>query len=363
MRSPFGRFRVVRGLAAREHVRSTRRGLVHFDADMTATIALAGDTMLGRGVADALIHDPTAPLVAHEVADELAKADAVVLNLECCISDRGTPFPEPGKPFFFRAPPVAAQRLAELGVDAVTLANNHALDYGPDALLDTLRHLESAGVAAVGAGAEDIRAREPLILRCGPLRVRLVAFSDHPAAYAAAAGHPGIAYVDLRSGPPDWARAAARPGPDCDAVLVTPHWGPNMVAEPVPWVRSAADALVGAGATLVAGHSAHVFHGVADRVLFDLGDFLDDYAVDPRLRNDMGLLWLVELSPAGPRRIQALPLALEYCFTRRASDAEADWIERRLRDLCTPFGTAVERSGTLIEVRPSAQPTRQPPRA
>lgn len=319
---------------------------------MTTTIALAGDTMLGRRVADALIRDRSTALFAPEVVEQLASADAVVLNLECCISEGGTPFPDPGKPFFFRAPPVAAERLAELGVDAVTLANNHALDYGPRALLDTLRHLESAGIAAVGAGADDICARGPLILRCGPLRVRVVAFSDHPAAYAAAPAQPGIAYVDLRGELPDWARAAARPGPDCDAVLVTPHWGPNMVSEPPRRVRSAANALVDAGATLVAGHSAHVFHGVADRVLFDLGDFLDDYAINRELRNDMGLLWVVELAPDGPRRIRALPLALEYCFTRRASAAETDWIERRLRHLCAPFGTEVERSGGLIEVRP-----------
>ena len=86
-----------------------------------------------------------------------------------------------------------------------------------------------------------------------------------------------------------------------------------------------------------------------------------DYAVDPELRNDMGLLWLVELSPDGPRRIRALPLALEYCFTRQASAAETDWIERRLRDLCAPFGTGVERSDGLIEIRPAAQPKRQAP--
>jgi poly-gamma-glutamate synthesis protein (capsule biosynthesis protein) len=122
---------------------------------MTATIALAGDTMLGRGVAGSLMRDRAAPLVAPEVVEQLARADAVVLNLECCISDGGTPFPDPAKRFLFRAPPVAAERLAELGVDAVTLANNHALDYGPQALLDTLRHLERAGVAAVGAGADD----------------------------------------------------------------------------------------------------------------------------------------------------------------------------------------------------------------
>jgi len=321
-------------------------------AGTTATLALAGDTMLGRGVADALTADRAARLVAPEVAAHIASADAAIVNLECCISDRGERFPDPRKPFFFRAPPVAAQRLAELGVTAVTLANNHALDYGSVALLDTLRHLENSGIAVTGAGADDAGARESLSLRCGPLRLRLVAFSDHPAAYAAGPREPGIAFADLRSGLPDWVGAAVRPGPDCDVVLATPHWGPNMITEPTRHVRTAADALLAAGATLVAGHSAHVFQGVARRVLFDLGDFIDDYAVDRELRNDMGLLWLVELSPDGPSRIRALPLALDYCFTRQASAAEADWIERRLRDLCAPFGTGVERSGELIEVRP-----------
>src|SRR5881392_3218974 len=115
---------------------------------MTATVALAGDTMLGRGVANVLAADPRAPLVAQPVCERIAAADAFVLNLECCISRRGTRFPDRRKPFFFRAPPVAAERLAELGVDAVTLANNHALDYGPDALLDTLAHLDAAGITA-----------------------------------------------------------------------------------------------------------------------------------------------------------------------------------------------------------------------
>src|SRR5205823_5471212 len=141
--------------------------------------------MLGRAVGERLAKHPAAPLIAPEVAVHVAAADTFVLNLECCISDRGTPHPDPNKPFFFRAPPIAAQRLAELGVDAVTLANNHALDYGADALLDTISHLEATGVAAVGAGATEEEARAPLVLGCGELRLRLVALSDHPSGYGA----------------------------------------------------------------------------------------------------------------------------------------------------------------------------------
>src|SRR5436305_11662505 len=164
---------------------------------MTATLALAGDTMLGRGVADALRADPRAPLVAPEVAEHLDRADALVLNLECCISDRGERFPDPRKPFFFRAPPVAAERLAELGVDAVTLANNHALDYGPLALLDTLEALDAAGIAVVGAGADEAGARSSIVLEDRGFRLRVAGVTDHPREYAAGADRPGVAFADL----------------------------------------------------------------------------------------------------------------------------------------------------------------------
>lgn len=318
---------------------------------MCATLALAGDTMLGRGVAEKLVADPAAPLFAPEIAALVADADAFVLNLECCISDRGSRFPEPGKPFFFRAPPVAAQRLAELGVDAVTLANNHALDYGGDALLDTLAYLASAEIVAVGAGENEDIARRPQLLRCGEMELRLISFSDHPAAYAAGPDRPGIAFADLRSGLPAWLEGTIHADGGGQARVLAPHWGPNMVVEPVAHVRRTAQALIRAGATLIAGHSAHVFQGVAPGVLFDLGDFLDDYAVDPALRNDLGLLWLVDLEPGRVGRVRALPLALDYCFTRVATPLEVDWIVGRLRALCKPFGTEVDFHDGMAELR------------
>src|SRR5919204_276720 len=200
-------------------------------------LALAGDTMLGRAVATALWRQPPESLVDPELAELTRAADLFVLNLECCISERGKPVP---KVFNFRAPPAAVETMLHLGVDCVTLANNHALDYGPDALLE-------------------------------------------------------------------------------------------------------------AGARLVAGTSAHVFQGVADNVLYDLGDFLDDYARDPLLRNDLGLLFLVELEPDGPRRIEAVPLKLEFTFTGLARGDDAAWIRRRFRKACAELGTEVaEEGGRLV---------------
>jgi poly-gamma-glutamate capsule biosynthesis protein CapA/YwtB (metallophosphatase superfamily) len=315
---------------------------------MAVTLALAGDTMLGRRVAGRLAADPGHALLAPDLIAIAREADLFIVNLECCISDRGEQVRDPAEGFFFRAPPVAAERLAHMGVTCVTLANNHVLDFGPDALQDTLAHLRSAGVAAVGAGADDAAARTPVVLQGGGLRVRVVAAADHPSDYAAVPDQPGIAFADLHHGIPAWLRERSSPGPDADVVIVAPHWGPNMRAQPVPHVRHAAAALEEAGATLVAGHSAHVPQGPRGRVLFDLGDFVDDYAVDRALRNDLGLLWMVTLDAAGPLRVEGVPVKLEFTHTRRTSDVETTLLLALLEERCAAVGSRVRREGERL---------------
>ena len=313
-------------------------------------LALAGDTMLGRLVADRIGADGPASLFAPEVVAAAREADLFILNLECCISDRGTRWAAPGKPFFFRAPPEATETLRLLGVDCVTLANNHALDYGHVALADTLEHLDRAGIAVVGAGTDEASARRVAVLEHDGFRVAVLGVADHPADFAAGADRHGTAFADLARGMPDWLRRAVTDaGTATEAVVVTPHWGPNMMPAPVSHVRAAAQALREAGATLVAGHSAHVFQGLEDRVLYDLGDFVDDYRVDPVLRNDLGLLWLIDLDRDGPSRLEAVPLYLDFCSTTLAAGDEARWIRERFHAACAEFGTAVaDEDGRLV---------------
>ena len=317
---------------------------------MTVTVALAGDTMLGRKVAEALSDAPPSALVSAQLADAMRAADLVVLNLECCISERGRRWPAPGKPFFFRAPPRAVELLELLGVTCVTMANNHALDYGRQALLDTLDHLAGVGIVAVGAGPDLARARRPAVLDTSGLRLAVVGVTDHPADFAAGPHHAGVAFADLRWGVPGWLGATVRDAAGlADAVLVSPHWGPNMTQVPPRYVHRAADSLVEAGATLVAGHSAHVPHGVRDHILYDLGDFLDDYVADPLLRNDLGLLFLLVLDRTGPIRLEAIPLKLGFCHTGLAAGSDAAWIRRRFHDACAALGTEVsEVDGRLV---------------
>lgn len=312
-------------------------------------IGLLGDVMLGRGVAAELLMGKR----CEEVWDPELRAfgatlDLVVCNLECCLSARDRPTSRiPAKPFFFRGPPAGVGSLKAIGVRAVGLANNHALDFGPQALADTLTSLGEAGIAAAGAGHGLSAARRAAVVPAGETRVGLVAVTDNPAEYAAGRRAWGVAYADLRAGVPDWLlREIAAVRERCDVVVAFPHWGPNMATRPARWQHDLAAALQSAGADLVAGHSAHLFHGVGwtsrGPVLYDLGDALDDYSVDPVDRNDLGLLAVWR--PGVPDdQLQLVGLRLEYARTRLAAGADAEWIAARLERACREQGTHVER--------------------
>lgn len=304
--------------------------------------------MLGRGVARELASTPPEELWAPELREIATSCELLVCNLECCLSERGRPTERiPGKPFFFRAPPAATGSLGAIGAGAVSLANNHALDFEQDALADTLEHLRRASIAAAGAGLGSERARAGISTEADGMRVGIVAATDHPAEYAATRGQWGVAHADLRGGAPGWLLAElARLRDECDAVLAFLHWGPNMTVRPAGWQRRLAAQLLSAGADAVAGHSAHVFHGVgwdeSGLALYDLGDALDDYARDAELRNDLGMMAL--WSPGSVPTLELVGLRLEHCFTRLATGRDADWTAARLELACEELGTRVERT-------------------
>lgn len=329
-------------------------------------IGLLGDVMLGRSVGRAVREGADPAELWHPRLRELLRSlDLVVCNLECCLSRRGEPTELiADKPFFFRGPPQAVGALQAIGAGVVGVANNHLLDFGPEAARDTLRLLGSHGIAACGAGESAVEARRPAVVERGGLRVGVLAVADHPREYAADDGRTGTAYAELERGAPDWLlEGIAALRERCDVVICFPHWGPNMTSRPAAWQLAVAAEIRAAGADLLAGHSAHVFHGIAferDRpVVFDLGGALDDYRVDAVLRNDLGVLAVWD--PAAPEEVEVHGLALEYCRTRLAEAAEVEWIEQRLQRACGELGSSVGRTaGNRFRVRPGARRAVQP---
>ncbi|MGH2427258.1 MAG: CapA family protein [bacterium] len=239
-------------------------------------------------VGDIMLQHPIAENPLHAI---LRDADAGFANLEVPLSDRGEPA---DKPIAFRSDPGLATELSYLGLDVVSFANNHSLDYGIPALLDTIAAVEEAGVAVIGAGSNLDQAMAPRMIK-GNIRVAFLAFcSTLPVGSAATTARPGVAPIRVRvsiladapileeqpgtspymrtelvTEDVDRARAAIEQARrNADAVVVSIHWGvpPGWVA---PFQGMLADyqqplgrALVDAGADLILGHHPHTLHGI-----------------------------------------------------------------------------------------------------
>jgi poly-gamma-glutamate capsule biosynthesis protein CapA/YwtB (metallophosphatase superfamily) len=238
------------------------------------TLAAVGDVTTGEQVGSS-IATLGAAYPWTNVGPLLRKADLATANLEGAISARGLPVPN--KEFHFRGPP-ALLRAAHTagGLDVVTVANNHAGDYGSQALLDTVRDGRAAGLLVVGGGVNAGAAARPAIATVGGLRVAFVGFSDvNPAGFNAGLRTPGTAAADIG------VVAAAIRGARhrADVVVCWFHWGTELHPEPSTRQRQLAAAALGAGAQVILGAHPHVFGGVetAPRrsvVAWTLGNFV-----------------------------------------------------------------------------------------
>jgi poly-gamma-glutamate capsule biosynthesis protein CapA/YwtB (metallophosphatase superfamily) len=236
-------------------------------------LAAAGDVTLGAGVLSAIrARGPRYPW--HSVAPVLRRADLAVANLEGAVSTRGKPWP--GKRYTFRGPPYALRPMARYaGMDVVSVANNHSLDYGRAAFLDTLRHSRRFGLVPVGGGANLRRARRPRILLRGGLRVAFLGFSDvRPLGFDAGSRTAGTAPAF-----PHYVRADVRAARRrADVVVAYFHWGAERASRPSGHQRALGQAALDAGADVVLGAHPHVLQPFRLRnrrlVAWSLGNFV-----------------------------------------------------------------------------------------
>lgn len=326
-------------------------------------LALTGDVMLGRLVDD-LLPEMTPEEPWGDLLPAMTGADWRMVNLECALTARAERWPGP-KAFYFRARPGAVRVLQAARVDCCCLANNHALDFGRAGLVDTLETLERAGIRAVGAGRDLEAARRPALFERRGVRLGVVAFTDNEPAFAAGPRRPGTFYasVDDPGTLPLLAGLIAgsrREG--AELVIVSAHWGPNMIERPSPEFRRFARALIAAGADLFHGHSAHLVQGVELRegrpILYDSGDFIDDYAVDPELRNDWSFLFLLRYQAGRCARLRLEPAILSTARVRRASAGEREPLLDRMRGLSAELGTALSPADGALEWRPGRRQAR-----
>jgi len=308
------------------------------------TLVAVGDVMLGRSVGEAIgLYGPSYPF--EQVAAALSEADVAFANLEAPITARGLPAP---KDYVFRAPPEAAEGLARAGFDIVSLANNHAMDYGVDGLLDTLDALGQAGVAFAGAGEDETGARQPAVLTVAGLRVAFLACVQVPddsisgfgaESMAAGPARAGVAWASLGSIVAD-VEAAAQVA---DLVVVSLHTGFEYQEAPSALQQELAHAAVDAGADLVLGHHPHVLQGLeryrGALIAYSLGNFVFDFDetdyAHPGLPSAQTLILKVTFGPEGVRDVELLPVRIDPEESRPylAEGDEADVIRQRMERL------------------------------
>lgn len=320
-------------------------------------LMLGGDTMLGRIVADHInrlgADYPLAP-----VATLLAGADLAIVNLECALTSSHARWQGAPKAFYFSAPQAALGTLRDAGIDMVSVANNHTLDFGVAGLIDTLALLDQAGIARAGAGRTLDEALRPAMVERNGLRFGMAAFCDHQEDFAAAVDRPGIAWLDLEDEEAAQRAFAAALSPmqaqSVDWPILSLHWGPNMVWRPSARFRRLAHAAVDMGWRLVFGHSAHVFHGIelygGCPILYAAGDLVDDYWVDPDFRNDHQFLFELEVDARALRRLTLHPLLISNCRVCPAGGEHADWAMTRMETLCAELGTPTRREKSVLRV-------------
>ncbi len=306
-------------------------------------VIAVGDVMLGRGVIG-----ERSPFAA--VWPWLRAAHLVVGNLECTVGEGGTPRPGP---YRLRAPLSSAAALREAGFDILGVANNHALDYGPEGLAETISRLEGVGIDPVGAGLDAGATSQPLIREVGGLRLAFLAFNAVP--------DPQDGLQDGGWGPARWdgegsATAIAAARAQADAVIVSIHWGYEYELRPDPTQRDMAQAILGAGADLVIGHHPHVVQGTelkpggsseASGVVggrfaaYSLGNFVFD---QEQGETRQGLALRALFDAQGLRAVQALPVRAGP-RPRLMSSEEAAPLLARVLPTAPRLGFACEEEG------------------
>lgn len=235
-----------------------------------------GDVSFGCVQGQLLLGDPRYPFFAH-VEPWFRAADVRFVNLESPLADRGRETCSPHHKMVFVGPPSGADALARLGVDVVSTANNHAWDYGPSALVETLAHLDRVGIAHAGTGETLAAAKAPAVVERHGVKLAFVAMTDiwnqgplraHPGRH-----HVVEAGVDSAR---ELVRLAKQTG--ADVVVVSYHGGSEYVDVPLEGTKRVLRAAIDEGAHLVLAHHPHVVQGIelyrGRPVLYSLGNLL-----------------------------------------------------------------------------------------
>ncbi|MEL7035452.1 MAG: CapA family protein [Cyanobacteria bacterium J06592_8] len=296
--------------------------------DSTVTLMFGGDVTLSDHFEREVGNDH---IWAFEKLDEYRQVDVAMVNLENPLT-RST-LRRPNKQFNFKADPEAVQVLTSGGIDIVNLANNHAMDYEAEGLIETLETLEEAGIHAVGAGRDLNEARRPEILEVKGQRIAYFGYYDADF-HAADENTPGTnPRYDQRI-----ASDIEAIRDQVDWIIVNFHWGVELAQYPGDWQIELARFTIDQGADLVVGHHPHVLQGAeiykGRPIVYSLGNFI--FGGNSRSNYDTAIL-RVALKADRKMKVEFLPVEVREYQAQVVRGKKGDQILENIEGLSQIF--------------------------
>ncbi|MCL6588739.1 MAG: CapA family protein [Firmicutes bacterium] len=315
----------------------------------TGSLIAVGDICFA-GIEKKVIEDPEYPWAGTKSI--LQSGTILVGNQEVPYSTRGSIYTQ--KKWTFRMDPRTARSLTTAGFRVVTLANNHIMDYGPLAMQDTLNILDELKIAHTGAGNSLSEAREPAILTASDgTTFAFLAYSlVYPELFWASSKRPGTPYGDPAYFVPDIQKAKTL----ADYVVVSFHWGNELLFYPKPYQKLYGRKCIDAGASIVLGHHPHVLQGVeaykGGLIAYSLGNFIFG---SPSVKIKDSIILAVDYDENGLVQARLFPVNVSrYEVNYQPRLRYGEDAERVLQDMRTyskEFKTEIKSQGGVGVVR------------
>lgn len=311
----------------------------------TVTITFAGDIMFDDSYTIMNTYknagSDIAQCMSADLMNEMQSADIFMLNNECTFTTRGTP--TVGKTYTFRGKPEHVKILQEIGADVVSLANNHAYDYGEVSLLDSMDTLKSASIPYVGAGRNIEEASRPVYFIANDIKIAILSATqiervDNPDTKGATESAAGV----FRCREPEALCAAIKEAKmNSDFVVLYVHWGTENEST-IDWAQAKQAPLYAeAGADLIIGDHPHCLQGIAYEgntpIIYSLGNFwFNSKTIDTGMVK-------VTINKDGIQQYQFIPCLQSGCKTTLLSGSEKERVLQKMRELSE--GVTIDDNG------------------
>lgn len=313
------------------------------ETQQDVTVVFSGDILLSSYVLNNYEKSGINGILSEELQSEMQNADITMVNEEFPFSNRGTQAQD--KQFTFRVDPGYVKILQKMGIDVVTVANNHALDYGTDALSDTFQTLDNAGIAYVGAGDNLERASQPYVIKAGGKTFGFLAASRviPEVSWNIDNRQPGMLCTYDSA---ELCNAIQKAKETCDYVVVYVHWGIERENTPQDYQRQLGKAYIDAGADMVIGAHPHVLQGIeyynGKPIIYSLGNYIFNQEINSTV------LLKTTITPENETTLQLIPAYASGAKTQKMQEEDGAQLYQFMEGIS--YGVSISKDGVVERI-------------